>query len=201
MAARPRSVLIVTDAWYPQVNGVVRTLDKTAEELRKLGITVDLITPAEFRTIPMPSYGEIGLSLTSREPVIRRVEAAIADSIHIATEGPLGWIVRNHCVRAGIPFSTAYHTQFPEYIRARVPVPLGASYRLTGPIDVSGTAPVGILDNDLRSAAVRALDVSRADCRRYAEGFSWASSTEQFLSHMPTIRCPWEAGSMSEWNR
>src|SRR3569833_2377219 len=118
LAARPRSVLIVTDAWYTQVNGVVRTLDKTAEELRKLGITVDLFTPAEFRTNPLPGYGEIGLSLTTRGPVIRRVEAANADSILIATEGPLGWIVRDHCVRAGIPFSTAYRTQFPENIRA-----------------------------------------------------------------------------------
>ena len=130
MSDRPRSVLIVTDAWYPQVNGVVRTIDKTADELRKLGVAVDLITPADFRTIPMPGYGEIGLSLTTRGPVIRRLEAAHADAIHIATEGPLGWIVRNHCVRSGIPFSTAYHTQFPEYLRARVPVPLGATYRL-----------------------------------------------------------------------
>jgi len=336
MPVRPRSVLIVTDAWYPQVNGVVRTIEKTAEELRKLGIRVDLITPADFRTVPMPGYTEIGLSLTTRGPVIRRVEALAPESIHIATEGPLGWIVRNHCVRNKIPFSTAYHTQFPEYVRARVPFPLWAGYRIvkhfhrpataclvgtpylkavlaergftnievwtkgvdttlfspsrrvataypgpvflyvgrvaveknieaflqldlpgtklvvgdgpsckalkaaypkvtflgvrhgeeladlfasadafvfpsrtdtfglvllealasgtpvaaypvTGPIDVIGQAPVGVLHNDLRTAALKALDVPRDACRTYAEAFSWENSAAQFLSHMPLI--------------
>jgi len=112
MAARPRSVLIVTDAWYPQINGVVRTLDKTAEELRKLGIEVHFITPADYRTVPMPGYSEIGLSLTTRGPVVRRVEELRPEAIHIATEGPLGWIVRRYCLRNGIPF-TAFHFAIP----------------------------------------------------------------------------------------
>ena len=336
MAARPRSVLIVTDAWYPQINGVVRTLDKTAEELRKLGIEVHFITPADYRTVPMPGYSEIGLSLTTRGPVVRRVEELRPEAIHIATEGPLGWIVRRYCLRNGIPFTTAYHTQFPEYVRARIPFPLWASYGIvrtfhrpaaaclvgtpyiravlaergltnvevwtkgvdtelfspsrrqklpypgpvflyvgrvaveknveafltldlpgtklvvgdgpslkamkaaypavhflgarhgedlarlfasadvfvfpsrtdtfglvllealasgtpvaaypvTGPIDVIGKAPVGVLDNDLRAAALKALEVSRDASRAYAEQFSWAKSTQQFLTHLPVI--------------
>ena len=336
MPARPRSLLIVTDAWYPQVNGVVRSVDKIAGELRALGITVELITPADFRTIPMPGYGEIGLSLTTRGPVIRRIEAIRPDAIHIATEGPLGLIARNYCVKHKLPFSTAYHTQFPEYLRARVPFPLRLSYWLirwfhrpataclvgtpylkamlvehgfsnvevwtkgvdtkqfspdkrtalpypkpvflyvgrvsveknieaflkldlpgtklvvgdgpsfahlkqkypaavflgalhngelsgcyasadvfvfpsrtdtfglvlleslasgvpvaaypvTGPIDVIGDAPVGVLDNDLRAAALKALDLPRDGCRAYAEGYSWAASAEQFLKFQPLI--------------
>ncbi|MEP7240757.1 MAG: glycosyltransferase family 1 protein [Devosia sp.] len=336
MASRPRSVLIVTDAWYPQVNGVVRSIDKTAEEMRRLGIKVDLITPADYRTLPMPSYPEIGLALTTSGPVVRRIEALAPDAIHIATEGPLGWIARNYCMRRRLPFSTAYHTQYPEYLRARLPVPLRWSYSLmqrfhrpataclvgtphlmtlleargfsnialwtkgvdteqfnpsrrarlpypgpvflyvgrvaveknigaflaldlpgtrlvvgggpsleqlkkqhpdvtfvgpqhsdelaryyasadafvfpsrtdtfglvllealasgtpvaaypvTGPIDVIGNAPVGILADDLQAAALKALDIPRHACRTYAEGFSWSASTEQFLAHLPTI--------------
>ncbi len=336
MPARPRAILIVTDAWYPQVNGVVRSIDKTAEELRQLGIHVDLITPAGHRTIPMPGYPEIGLSLTTARPVVRRIEALKPEALHIATEGPLGWIARNYCKKNGIPFTTAYHTQFPEYLRARLPVPLSWSYALirrfhapaaavlvgtphlkalleargiahaelwtkgvdtalfnpsrrvplpypgpvflyvgrvaveknveaflrldlpgskvvvgdgpslkalkarypevtflgakrgeelaalyasadafvfpsrtdtfglvllealasgtpvaafpvTGPIDVIGHAPVGVLADDLRAAALKALDVPRAACRTYAEGFSWAASTAQFLSYQAMI--------------
>ncbi len=336
MAATPRSVLIVTDAWYPQVNGVVRTIERTAEELRRLGIAVHLITPADYRTVPMPGYGEIGLSLTTPGPVIRRISQLNPDAIHLATEGPLGWIARAYCLRHKLPFSTAYHTQFPEYLRARLPVPVAltypivrrfhapatvclvgtpylksvleqrgfanvevwtkgvdtelfapekrtalpydgpiflyvgrvaveknieaflslalpgtklvvgdgpslrqmkamhpevtflgvrhgeelarlyasadvfvfpsctdtfglvmlealasgtpvAAYPVTGPIDVIGHAAVGVLDADLRVAALKALDISRAPCRAYAEGFSWAASAQQFLAHLPLI--------------
>ena len=336
MPAQLRSLLIVTDAWYPQVNGVVRTIDKVAEELRATGLRVDLITPAEFRTVPMPGYGEIGLSLTTRFPVIRRIEALRPDAIHIATEGPLGLIVRNYCVRNKLPFSTAYHTQFPEYVRARSLFPLWASYGIvrwfhkpakaclvgtpylksmlvehgftnveiwpkgvdttlfdpqkrvplpypgpiflyvgriaveknveaflaldlpgtklvvgdgpglahlradypgavflgtrhgedlarlfasadvfvfpsrtdtfglvllealasgvpvaafpvTGPIDVIGNAPVGVLDNDLRTAALAALTLPREPCRPYAANFSWSASASRFLARQVAI--------------
>jgi len=336
MSATLRSLLVVTDAWYPQVNGVVRTIDKTAEELRARGIRVDLITPNEFRTVPMPGYGEIGLSLTTSAPVVHRIEALQPDAIHIATEGPLGWIARGYCVRRRLPFSTAYHTQFPEYLRARVPFPLWASYRIvqyfhrpataclvgtpylkavleergfsnvqvwpkgvdttlftpakraplpyagpvflyvgrvaveknieaflaldlpgtklvvgdgpslrslkaaypavtflgarhgdelarlfasadvfvfpsrtdtfglvllealasgtpvaaypvTGPIDVIADATIGVLDNDLRAAALAALQLRHDPCRSYAERYSWAASADQFLAHLPVI--------------
>ncbi|MDC9824323.1 glycosyltransferase family 1 protein [Devosia sp. ZB163] len=335
MPQQPKTVLIVTDAWHPQINGVVRSIELVAREMEKRGITVKLLTPNEFKTFPMPGYGEIRLSRTLMKPVYARIEAAEADAIHIATEGPLGIIARRWCRKNGFPFSTAYHTQFPEYLKARLPVPLRWSYRflrwfhgaatyclvgtphlkmllenrgftnaviwqkgvdtelfnpsrrsslpypgpvflyvgrvaveknieafleldlpgtklvvgggpsldkltvdypgvtflgsrqgeelatlfasadvfvfpsrtdtfglvllealasgtpvaaypVTGPIDVIGDAPVGVLDHDLKAAALRALDVSREECRAYAEQFSWAASADQFISYLPT---------------
>ena len=332
----PRTVLIVTDAWHPQVNGVVRSIERMVEQMQALGITVQLITPLEFRTLPMPGYSEIRLSLVHKHTVHEKIRAIRPDAIHIATEGPLGLIARKYCVERKLPFSTAYHTQFPEYLRARLPVPLDwsyaflrwfhgparyclvgtphlqtlleargfanvalwtkgvdtalfhparraplpypgpvflyvgrvaveknieaflaldlpgtklvvgdgpsrktlearypqavflgarqgealadlfagadafvfpsrtdtfglvllealasgtpvAAYPVTGPIDVIGTAPVGVLDPDLRTAALAALDLSRDACRRHAEGFSWAASARQFLDHLPRI--------------
>ena len=333
---RLRKVLIVTDAWHPQVNGVVRSIERTVAELERRGIETVLLTPAAFRTLPMPGYDEIALSVTGPGPVYRRIEAADADAIHLATEGPLGIYARRWCVRHRVPFSTAYHTQFPEYLRARLPVPVGftygilrwfhrpasaclvgtpylkalleqrgftnaelwpkgvdttlfhpdkrapldypgpvflyvgrvaveknieaflaldlpgtklvvgggplleqlrgkyptafflgpqtgedlsrlfasadvfvfpsrtdtfglvllealasgtpvAAFPVTGPIDVIGAAPVGVLDEDLRRAALAALDMPRAGCRAYAEQFSWAASTDAFLAHLPLI--------------
>jgi len=333
----PRTVLIVTDAWRPQINGVVRSIERIVAEMEGRGITVKMLTPDMFRTVPMPGYAEIRLSLTMMRPVFAAIEAAGADAVHIATEGPLGVIARRWCRKHGMPFSTAYHTQFPEYLRARLPVPLMWSYRflrwfhgaatfclvgtphlkalleargfrnvalwtkgvdtalfnpsrrtkldypgpvflyvgrvaveknigafldldlpgtrlvvgggpslerlksehpdvvflgpkegeelarlfasadvfvfpsrtdtfglvllealasgtpvaafpVTGPIDVIGEAPVGKLDEDLKAAALAALDVSRDACRSYAEGFSWQVSADQFLAHLPTRR-------------
>jgi glycosyltransferase involved in cell wall biosynthesis len=330
----PRKVLTVTDAWAPQVNGVVRSIERTGAELMKRGIDVAYITPNEFRTFPMPSYDEIRLSVTGAAPVFRKIEAANADAIHIATEGPLGLIARRWCIRNKFPFSTAYHTQFPEYLRARLPVPLSwsysflrwfhgpaaaclvgtpylkgllekrgftniglwpkgvdttlfepgkrddinlphpvflyvgrvaveknidaflgldlpgtklvvgggpsleqlkvqhpstifvgpkvgeelaryfasadafvfpsrtdtfglvllealasgtpvAAYPVTGPIDVIGSAPVGVLDEDLAQAAMGALAISRDACRDHALNFTWAKSTDAFLAHLP----------------
>ena len=331
-----RTLLIVTDAWHPQVNGVVRSIERTIDVLVARGWRVDLITPLDYPTMPMPGYEEIRLSLTPGGPVRRRIAALKPDAIHIATEGPLGLIARNWCVKNRVPFTTAYHTQFPEYLRARLPVPLSVSYRflrwfhgpaaaclagtphlmtlleargfnnvalwqkgvdtvlfapekrqplsfrapvflyvgrvaveknieaflaldlpgtklvvgggpslealtarypaaeflgpkvgeelarlfasadvfvfpsrtdtfglvllealasgtpvaafpVTGPIDVIGSAPVGVLDNDLRGAALKALSIRREDCRTYAEGFSWEKSVDQFLAHLPLI--------------
>lgn len=329
-----RTLLIVTDAWHPQINGVVRSIERTVEEMVARGWRVEMITPLDFRTWPMPGYEEIRLSLTTPGPVRQRIVAIDPDAIHIATEGPLGLWARNWCVKTGFPFTTAYHTQFPEYLRARLPVPLGASYRflkwfhgpaaaclvgtphlmgllkargftnvalwqkgvdtalftpgrrvpldyprplflyvgrvaveknieaflkldlpgtklvvgggpsletlrarypqtvflgprqgeelagifasadvfvfpsrtdtfglvllealasgtpvaafpVTGPIDVIGTAPVGVLDEDLRAAALKALDIPRDACRDYALKFSWSHSIDQFLAHLP----------------
>lgn len=331
-----RKVLIVTDAWHPQVNGVVRSIERTVAELEHRGIEVELLTPAPFRTMPMPGYDEIALSVTGPGAVYRRIEAANADAIHLATEGPLGILARRWCLKHKVPFSTAYHTQFPEYLRARLPIPLSFTYAIlrwfhrpasaclvgtpylkslleqrgfsnaqlwpkgvdttlfhpdrrtvldypgpvflyvgriaveknieaflklelpgtklvvgggpmldqlrekylaavflgprvgedlarlfasadvfvfpsrtdtfglvllealasgtpvaafpvTGPIDVIGDAPVGVLDENLRQAALAALDIPRAGCRSYAEKFSWAASTDAFLAHLPTI--------------
>jgi glycosyltransferase involved in cell wall biosynthesis len=119
---------IVTDAWLPQVNGVVRTLGNTIREIEAAGHEVTVVSPAEFRTIPCPTYPEIRLALFAGRAVRRQLDALDPDAVHVSTEGPLGLAARNWCVRRGRPFTTAYHTQFPEYVRARAPIPLSIGY-------------------------------------------------------------------------
>ncbi|MCL6706906.1 glycosyltransferase family 1 protein [Pseudomonas sp. R2.Fl] len=119
---------IVTDAWHPQVNGVVRSIETTNRELAAMGVTVSMITPASYRSIPMPTYREIRLSLARYSQVARTIEKQKPDYIHIATEGPLGLWARRWCLKHGMPFSTSYHTRFPEYVAARVPIPIDWLY-------------------------------------------------------------------------
>jgi glycosyltransferase involved in cell wall biosynthesis len=119
---------LVTDAWLPQVNGVVRTLSHTIREMSAAGHEVIMISPSDFRTVPCPTYPEIRLSLFPGRAVGRRLKELDPDAVHVATEGPLGLAARNWCVRHDRPFTTAYHTQFPEYVRARVPIPLALGY-------------------------------------------------------------------------
>ncbi|WP_244606524.1 glycosyltransferase family 4 protein [Arsenicitalea aurantiaca] len=121
-------MLIVTDAWKPQINGVVRSLERVSEVLEADGLKVHFLTPLEFNTVPMPGYGEIRLSITTRRRVFAMIDRLAPDAIHIATEGPLGFIARRYCMKRGVPFATSYHTQFPEYLRARVPVPVRFTY-------------------------------------------------------------------------
>ena len=121
-------IALVTDAWLPQTNGVVRTLTITAERLSQAGHEVTAITPVDFRTVPCPTYPEIRLSLFAAARVRRRLDALDPDAVHIATEGPLGLAARRWCLRRGRSFTTSYHTQFPEYVRARVPIPVAVSY-------------------------------------------------------------------------
>jgi glycosyltransferase involved in cell wall biosynthesis len=121
-------VALVTDAWHPQTNGVVRTLANTVDRLRAENVTVDVISPQGFRSVPCPTYPEIRLSLFAGRGVARRLESFDPDAVHIATEGPLGLAARSWCLQHAAQFTTAYHTQFPEYLRARFPVPLSASY-------------------------------------------------------------------------
>ncbi|WP_271079105.1 glycosyltransferase family 4 protein [Aurantiacibacter sp. MUD61] len=116
-------IAIVSDAWHPQVNGVVRTLTTVMGELLRQGHSIQIISPREFRSIAAPSYPEIRLALTGKRGVGRRLEGFVPDSIHIATEGPLGWAARRWCLKRGIPFTTAYHTQFPEYLARRTGLP------------------------------------------------------------------------------
>ncbi len=336
-----KSVLIVTDAWHPQINGVVRSIERTSEQLTARGIKVHMLTPLDFFTVPMPGYSEIRLSMTTPGRVHRMIRKFGADAIHIATEGPLGFFARSYCIKNNIPFATSYHTQFPEYLRARVPFPVRWSYNylvrfhgaaayclvgtphlkralegygltnaviwtkgvdtdrftptlresgatetfpwarpiflnvgrvaveknveaflkldlpgtkivvgegpsrsslaaaypavkfvgpkegeelsryfasadcfvfpsrtdtfglvllealasgtpvaafpVMGPLDVIGDAPVGVLDDDLKMAALQALRIPRDDCRAYASRFSWIASTDQFLQYLPEI--------------
>lgn len=119
---------LVTDAWFPQTNGVVRTLASTIDCLQAEGVEVRVFSPQPFRTVPCPTYPEIRLSLFASRKLRRQLDEYGPDAVHIATEGPLGLAARRWCLRRGHAFTTAYHTQFPEYIRARAPVPLRASY-------------------------------------------------------------------------
>lgn len=121
---------LVTDAWSPQVNGVVRTLQRTKAELERLGHRVDVISPDQFRTIPCPTYPEIRLALWPARKLGRALDALKPDAIHIATEGPLGRAARAWCLRRRLPFTTAYHTRFPEYVAARFAVPLRWTYAI-----------------------------------------------------------------------
>jgi glycosyltransferase involved in cell wall biosynthesis len=330
-------ILTVTDAWHPQVNGVVRTIQATNRELEIAGHETRVIGPGDFRTIACPGYPEIRLSILPYRGIARAIEAFAPDAVHIATEGPLGSAARRYCMRHRIGFTTAYHTRFPQYLRAMYGIPeswvyrflrwfhhpathlltptptverelaawgihniarwtrgvdidafrpsaepspglhdlprplflyvgrvsveknIGAfldldlpgtkivagigpelamlrgrypevrfvgvlerrelvqlysgvdvfcfpsrtdtfglvmlealacgtpvaAYPVQGPLDVVGGSDVAVLDEDLRKAALAALRIDRAACRRYAERYSWRAATEQFLSLQP----------------
>ena len=115
----PLKIAIVTDAWYPQVNGVVRTLSATVAELDRRGYEVELITPERFFTVPMPGYSSIRLAMAPRFSARRMLDGFAPDIVHIATEGPIGWSARGWCKSRGVPFTTAFHTRFPEYASVR----------------------------------------------------------------------------------
>jgi len=116
-------VLVATDAWHPQVNGVVRTLGSLARAAAKLGVEIEFLSPEGFPTFPVPTYPGLRLALPHRRQIAARIEAAKPDAIHIATEGPIGFAARSYCRKAGRPFTTSYTTRFPEYIAARSPIP------------------------------------------------------------------------------
>jgi glycosyltransferase involved in cell wall biosynthesis len=126
--AGPRRILIVSDAWHPQVNGVVRTLSTVVEELHTLGDTVEVVGPDRFASVPTPGYAEIRLALAPRRGLARIAEGFAPDAVHIATEGPLGWAMRAICRRRGWRFTTSFHTRFPEYLHARTRIPLAWSW-------------------------------------------------------------------------
>src|ERR1700677_3904372 len=121
--AQPMKVLVATDAWRPQVNGVVRTLGSLARTAAKLGVTIEFLSPEGFPSFQLPTYPGLRLALPSRRGIAERIEAAKPDAIHLATEGPIGFAVRAYCRRSGRPFTTSYTTRFPEYISARSPIP------------------------------------------------------------------------------
>jgi glycosyltransferase involved in cell wall biosynthesis len=116
-------ILIATDAWHPQVNGVVRTLTMMAEAARALGTEIVFLTPESFRTVRLPSYPDLRIALPNPVKVARMMTAAQADCIHIATEGPIGLAARRYCIKRRLRFSTSFHTRFPEYVSARLPIP------------------------------------------------------------------------------
>jgi glycosyltransferase involved in cell wall biosynthesis len=124
-------IMLVTDAWEPQVNGVVRTLANTVAELKAMGCEIEVVSPADYpNSVPLITYSEIKLALGARDDVEERFLAFAPDAVHIATEGTLGWDGRHVCLKHKFPFTTSYHTQFPEYVTARFSwIPLWAGYR------------------------------------------------------------------------
>ncbi len=116
-------ILVATDAWHPQVNGVVRTLGHVAREACLLGAEMEFLSPDQFWTLPMPSYPEIRLALVRPGDIERRLKVSQPDAIHVATEGPIGHAMRRVCLRRGLPFTTSFHTRFPDYLAERLPVP------------------------------------------------------------------------------
>ncbi len=122
-------IALVSDAWLPQVNGVVRTLGRVCDELETLGHEIMVISPQQFRTLPCPTYPEIPLAYDHWWKVRDLLEDFVPDAVHIATEGPLGLTARSACLKRRWPFTTSYHTKFPEYVAARAPVPLSWGYR------------------------------------------------------------------------
>jgi glycosyltransferase involved in cell wall biosynthesis len=124
----PMRVLIATDAWHPQVNGVVRTLSSLAHAAKGLGVSTEFLTPDGFPSVALPTYQSLRLALPNRREIARRIEGAKPDAIHVATEGPIGVAVRGYCRRQRRPFTTSYMTRFPEYISARAPIPESWSY-------------------------------------------------------------------------
>src|SRR5580698_5267257 len=129
VAARLK-ILIVTDAWKPQVNGVVRTLEVLGEDLTALGHQVRYATPEGRFTVPMPTYPEIRLAIFPRAGLEKEIREFAPDAIHIATEGTLGLSARAICIKYAIPYTTSFHTRFPEYVRARFPfIPEETVYR------------------------------------------------------------------------
>jgi glycosyltransferase involved in cell wall biosynthesis len=116
-------ILIATDAWLPQINGVVRTLAMTAAVAKPLGVDMHFLTPQSFRTIALPGYSGLRVALPAPGKIAALIAEADPDSIHIATEGPIGFLVRRYCRKHGRPFTTSFHTRFPDYISARAPIP------------------------------------------------------------------------------
>jgi len=113
-------LLIISDAWEPQINGVVRVYQHITRELRAMGHTVGVIGPDQFLSVPMPGYNEIKLSLFPARKLAKLIEKFAPDSIHIAVEGPMGYAARAYCIKHNKPFTTFFHSQFPDYVAARV---------------------------------------------------------------------------------
>ncbi|MBV7434416.1 glycosyltransferase family 1 protein [Cardiobacteriaceae bacterium TAE3-ERU3] len=124
------NIVIISDAWHPQINGVVRTLTETRKALIDGGHKVLMVTPEQFRTIPCPSYPEIRLAINPGKKIASLLDTFKPSAIHIATEGTLGWAARRYCLKHKLPFTTAYHTRFPEYVHLRWRIPLQWSYAM-----------------------------------------------------------------------
>nr|WP_246413640.1 glycosyltransferase family 1 protein [Martelella radicis] len=148
---------LVSDAWHPQVNGVVRSIESTNRELEKMGVAVTMITPDLFRSMPMPTYPEIRLALATYGQVARKIAKSAPDYVHIATEGPLGFKARRYCLKRGMRFTTSYHTRFPEYVAARLPIPKDMLYGIVRRFHNSGNGCMVATDSLARELEERGI--------------------------------------------
>jgi len=151
-------IAIATDAWAPQINGVIITLRMTGKALESAGHTVMFINPEGFPTLPLPSYPDIRLAINPCRRVARRLDAFRPHSIHIATEGPMGLAARRYCLRHSLEFTSAYHTRFPQYLRLRAPVPERLTYSLPRRFHapaIRTMAPTGSRRQDLTAHGFR----------------------------------------------
>jgi glycosyltransferase involved in cell wall biosynthesis len=156
--ARIQRILIVSDAWRPQVNGVVRTLSTVTAELTALGHAVDVIGPDRFATLPCPSYPDIRLALLPQRRLDRMIEAYAPDALHIATEGPLGISARSWAIKHGYAFTTAFHTRFPEYVQARTGFPTGPLYNWMRRFHAAGSGMMVATESLRQELAARGFE-------------------------------------------
>ena len=153
-------ILIATDAWRPQVNGVVRTLTSLERSASALGAHIDFLTPEGFPSVGVPTYPGLRVALPNRREIAARIEAASPDAIHIATEGPVGWAARAYCRRRKLAFTTSYTTRFPEYIAVRSIIPAALSYAVLRHFHAAGAMTMvatGSLYNELGARGFRRL--------------------------------------------
>jgi glycosyltransferase involved in cell wall biosynthesis len=158
--------MIATDAWRPQVNGVVKTLEATIADLARRGVETEVISPDMFPNMPMPAYPEIRLAWPNRRRMRAMLDAFGPDHVHIATEGPIGWAMRGICLKAGRRFSTCYHTRFPEYMRERAPVPLALTYGIVRRFHAAGDGMMVATETMERELRERGFD----NVRRWGRG-------------------------------
>jgi glycosyltransferase involved in cell wall biosynthesis len=158
-------ILLATDAWIPQINGVVVTLQNTLRELEATGHTVEVVGPDRFISIACPTYPEIRLALNPARGLVRTLKRFVPDAVHIATEGPIGMATRKLCLRDRIPFTTSYHTRFPEYVHARTRLPTVITYawlrRFHAPAEAVMVATAAIHDDLERRGFARLVRWSR----------------------------------------
>ena len=151
---------LITDAWHPQINGVVTTLHELVQALGPLGVDVSVMHPGLFKNRSCPGYAGIDLAVRPYKQLAAMLDALQADAVHIATEGPLGWAARKHCLKMGWPFTTAFHTKFPEILKAALRVPLFLGYGLFrhfhGPSSGVMVPTQGVLDM-LKSRGFKSL--------------------------------------------
>jgi len=143
-------ILIATDAWRPQVNGVVRTLTSLARAAATLGAEIEFLSPDGFPSMQVPTYPGLRIALPNRGEIARRIEAARPEAIHIATEGPIGWRARAYCLRHKLPFTTSYTTRFPEYIAVRTGIPVSWGYAVVRRFHNAGAMTM-VATNSLRA--------------------------------------------------